>query len=185
MILEINQDAFSSGQIGSKLWLCQELERLFDHIDSVWIYGGWYGLTSFLLKTRGVLKVNQIKSFDIDESCEIVADMINENWVWQNWQFKAETVDCNQLQPKESNPDLIINTSTEHFQSTDWWDKIPKGTCVALQGNNMPHEDHFVHSKSLEEFAALYPLSTTLFQGQKEFVYPDWSFIRYMIIGIK
>lgn len=185
MILEVNQDAFSSGQIGSKLWLCQELEKLFDSIDTIWIYGGWYGITAFLLKTRAMVKINKIKSFDLDPACQMVADMLNENWVWQNWQFKAETQDCNLLEPKLGDPDLIINTSTEHFKSKDWWEKIPKGTCVVLQGNNMNHEDHFINSNNIDEFINHYPLQTILFSGQKEFAYPDWSFTRFMTIGIK
>lgn len=183
--MHVDKDAFSSGQVGSKIWLCEELEKLFDSIDSVWIYGGWYGLTSFLLRSRGNLQIQTIRSYDIDPYCEQVADMINENWVYQNWQFKALTEDCNKLDTKSNPPDLIINTSTEHFDSSDWWHRIPNGTTVALQGNNMPHTDHFVHSDSLEDFVREFPLSTILYQGQREFEYPTWKFTRFMLIGVK
>lgn len=180
---EIHKDAFSSGQIGSKLWLCKELEKLFDSVDNIWIYGGWYGITAFLLKCRANLKIEKIKSYDIDPHCEAVADMINENWVYDNWQFKAFTEDCNKLIPDEA--DLIINTSTEHFDSLEWFTNIPKGKVVVLQGNNMPHEDHHVTSGNLKEFQNQFELSQLLFAGEKEFVYPDWKFTRFMIIGIK
>ena len=53
-MFEIDIDSFSSGQIGSKLWLCQEAEKLFETVNQVWIYGGWYGLTAFLLKSSAV-----------------------------------------------------------------------------------------------------------------------------------
>ena len=184
-ILNVNKDAFSSGQIGSKLWLCEELEKLFDTIDSIWIYGGWYAVTAFLLNSRNNIKIEYIRSYDVDPACAEVADMINENWVYQNWKFKAQTQDCNKLKIDWSGPDLIINTSTEHFESMDWWNNIPKGTTVALQGNNMVHDDHHVHSTSLKKFVAQFPVSETLFKGEKEFVYPDWRFTRYMLIGIK
>ena len=184
-ILNVNKDAFSSGQIGSKLWLCEELENLFDTIDSIWIYGGWYAVTAFLLNSRNNIKIEYIRSYDVDPACAEVADMINENWVYQNWKFKAQTQDCNKLEVDQSGPDLIINTSTEHFESMDWWDNIPKGTTVALQGNNMPHEDHHVHSNTLKDFTDQFPVTQTLYTGQKEFVYPDWQFTRYMLIGIK
>ena len=65
-ILSVNKDAFSSGQVGSKIWLCEELEKLFDNIDSVWIYGGWYGITAFLLRSRGQLDIGTIRSYDVD-----------------------------------------------------------------------------------------------------------------------
>ena len=84
-ILNVNKDAFSSGQIGSKLWLCEELEKLFDTIDSIWIYGGWYAVTAFLLNSRNNIKIEYIRSYDVDPACAEVADMINENWVYQNW----------------------------------------------------------------------------------------------------
>jgi hypothetical protein len=111
--------------------------------------------------------------------------MINENWVYQDWQFKAHTEDCNKIDIKSSNPDLVINTSTEHFNSFDWWHKIPLGTVVAVQGNNMPHTDHFIHTANLEQFSKEFNFSEILYRGEKEFEYPTWKFTRYMIIGIK
>lgn len=183
--LNVDKDSFSSGQIGSKIWLCEELERLFDSIDSTWIYGGWYGMSAFLLQSRGNIRIGQIRSYDQDPHCETVADMINENWVYQDWKFKAETQDCNLLDLDKNGPDLVINTSTEHFECLDWWNNIPKGTTVALQGNNMPHEDHHIHSSSLDEFVKTYPVSNLLYQGQREFEYPTWKFTRFMLIGVK
>lgn len=179
------KDAFSSGQIGSKLWLCEQLEVLFKDIDSIWIYGGWYATTALLLRSRGNINISTIRSYDIDPECEIIADTLNENWVYQKWQFKAHTADCSTLKPALGNPDLIINTSTEHFDNMDWWNNIPQGMHVAIQGNNMPHDDHVVHSDSLNSFCKTYPLTTALYQGEINFKYPTWGFTRFMQIGIK
>ena len=179
----LDKDAFSSGQVGSKIWLCEELEKLGWSSQLTYIYAGWYAITAFLLLSRGKFQVDKIRSLDIDPSCEAVADMINENWVWQDWKFKAFTQDCNNYEGQYG--DLIINTSTEHFTSTEWFDRIPNGTRVILQGNNMPHEDHIIHTTSLEEFSKQYPLSSYAYQGEKQFSYPSWSFTRYMIVGIK
>jgi hypothetical protein len=183
-MINVNEDAFSSSQIGSKIWLCEELERLGWESHYTYIYAGWYGVTAFLLLSRGNFKVNNVRSIDIDPECEAVADALNNLWVWQRWRFKAITDDCNFIQAPVA-PDLIINTSTEHFQSKDWFDNIPAGTRVVLQGNNMPHDDHFNESESAEEFASEFNLTTVDFLGTKEFVYPDWSFNRYMLIGTK
>lgn len=182
MTYSIDKDAFSSGQIGSKIWLCEELENLFDRIDSIYIYGGWYAITAFLIQSRNRIKIKNIRSFDLDPRCESIADMINENWVYQDWKFKAFTKNCNEIEP---DVDLVINTSTEHFESKQWFDRIPKGTMVALQGNNMPHDDHCATSKNLVDFCAQFSLSKEFYRGQKDFVYPDWQFSRFMIIGEK
>jgi hypothetical protein len=179
----VNKDAFSSSQLGSKIWLCEELERLGWDSDHTCIYAGWYGVVALLLLSRGKFAVKKIRSIDLDPTCERIADMFNEYWVWQNWRFKAITADCNNY--RDPDMDLVINTSTEHFQSQAWWDNIPMGTRVVLQGNNMPHDDHFTHSHSALEFAAEYNLSQVDFLGAKEFVYPDWSFSRFMVIGTK
>lgn len=181
--MKIDKDAFSNGQIDSKIWLCRELEKLFEAVDHIYIYGGWYGITAFLLRVRDKIEIQTIKSYDIDTECQPIADMINENWVIKEWQFKSFTEDCNQIKPKDV--DLIINTSTEHFDSKDWWHNIPKGTIVALQGNNMSHEDHKISTESLDDFVKEYPLTQLMYKGSLDFKYPEWSFTRFMIIGIK
>ena len=179
----INKDAFSSGQIGSKIWLCEQLEKLGWKSNLTHIYGGWHGVLGFLLLSRNKFDVKRIESYDIDPSCEPIADMLNEYWVWQNWKFKAHTADCNLV--KSNLADLVINTSTEHFDSLLWFNYIPPGTRVILQGNDMPHEDHVIHTNSLEEFKKAYPLSEYAFEGSMDFVYPDWKFTRFMLIGTK
>lgn len=181
MNMLVNKDAFSNGQIDSKLWLCEELERLEWSSDLTYIYAGWYGITSFLLLSRGKFRVNKIRSLDIDPTCQPVADMINENWVFKEWKFKAFTQDCNNFEGQYG--DLVINTSTEHFDSMEWFSRLPKGTRVILQGNNMPHDDHFVHTDTLEDFVNTYPLSSIAYYGHRVFDYPEWSFTRYMLIG--
>jgi len=179
----LDKDAISSVQIGRKLWLCEELEKIVNSVDSIWIYGGWYGLTAFLLCSRNNIQIKEIRSIDIDPNCEEIADMINENWKWQGWKFKAVTADCNNTVPV--GVDIIINTSTEHFESMDWWNNIPNGTFVILQGNNMPHDDHVIHSATLQDFIDQYPLTDYYLKGAKEFKYPEWEFTRFMIMGIK
>ena len=181
--MNVDKDAFSSGQIGSKIWLCEELEQTGWTSNLTYIYGGWHGLTGFLLLSRGKFQIDKIRSLDIDPSCEAIADMINENWVWQDWKFKAFTQDCNNYEGQYG--DLIINTSTEHFTSMEWFDRIPKGTRVVLQGNNMPHDDHHTTTNSIDAFKKAYPLTEFAFEGCKEFIYPTWKFTRFMIIGKK
>lgn len=179
----ILKDVFSTGQISSKIWMCEELEKTGWESELTQIYGGWYGLSALLLLSRGIYQVKKIQSFDIDPKCETIADLINENWVWKEWKFKAYTKDCNQ----EFNiyGDLVINTSTEHFESLDWYNNLPIGTRVVLQGNNMNHNNHLSITRTLHDFTEQFKLTSIKYQGQLDFIYPDWNFSRFMIIGIK
>jgi hypothetical protein len=183
--LVIDKDAFSQGQVLSKIWLCEELEKVNLFTNSkIWVLGGWHGVLSFLLLSRGIVDIKEIRSFDVDPVCEPIADVINNTWVTDNWRFKAITHDCNELDYADK-PNIVINTSTEHFTSTKWFDSIPKGTLVCLQGNNLNHDDHFSQVEDFSEFLKLYKFSNIMFQGEKDFSYPDFKFTRYMIIGIK
>lgn len=185
-ILNVDADAFSSGQISSKLWLCEMLESLdIKTPQKIWVYGGWYGCASLMLLSRGQLPIDHIRSFDIDPECETVADSLLENWVWKNWTFKALTVDCNLIEFNKECPDIIINCSTEHFTSKHWWYNIPKHVICVLQSNNMPHHDHHDCVSTLNEFSRKYRMSQPLYQGQLDFNYPNWQFSRFMIIGRK
>jgi len=179
----VHKDAFSNGQVDSKLWLCRELEKLDWNSTLTHIYGGWHGVLGFLLLSREKFQVKRIESYDADPSCEAVADMINNNWVIKEWKFKAHTADCNY--PLHSTPDLVINTSTEHFEQMAWFDMIKPGTRVILQGNNLVHDDHFGNATNLAEFEEKYKLEKVVYRGTLDFNYPNWSFTRYMIIGVK
>ena len=148
--ITLSNDAYSSGQVESKLWLCREIEKLLHNPEAqvVWILGGWIGLLSFLLLSRENLNIQCIHSFDLDPTSEKQAGIINENWVWKNQKFKAKTIDCNHLDYEnfssyDSNePSLIINTSVEHFHSQKWYSNIPTGKMLALQSCNLKHKDH-------------------------------------------
>lgn len=187
-------DAFSSGQVGSKIWLCEELEKIWSRGSSaeetVWIYGGWQGVLGFLILSRDSLTrhVDSVRSFDVDPSCETVANTLCENWVWRKWKFRAFTADCNALDSSSGGefgkaPTVVINTSVEHFDDRAWFDKIPPGTLVALQASDFEHDGAVSLYSTEEKFAQAFPLKETLFTGKLGFDYEAWSFHRLMRIG--
>jgi hypothetical protein len=186
----MNYDSFSSGQYLSKLWLAQTVERIaLEYLErpegyKIWILAGWYGITNLILRTRNNIRISEVRSFDIDPSCESIADKINEAWVWQGWQFKAVTKDINVIDYNES-PDMIINTSVEHIDSDQWFHNIPTGTLVFLQSSNLDHDDHSNVFNSTQEMMDRYALSEFLYDGIKYFDYGDHGFKRFMIAGIK
>jgi hypothetical protein len=189
----VDLDAWSHGQIKSKLWLANELEPLCTKDPvTIWLLGGWYGQLAFMLSVRENLNINRIISFDIDSEAEAISEKINNMWHYQEWQFKAIKQDINLLdysKPYEyfsEEPDAIINTSTEHMKSNNWFENIPAGKLVVLQGTDMDINDHINRTFSLEEFLSKYPLSLTHYSGELLFEYSDtWKFKRFMIIGNK
>ena len=191
--IKIHKDAYSSGQIESKLWLCRKLEEQLGNKEeqTIWLLGGWIGLLPFLLLSRERLNIKAIRSFDLDPLCEKNADLINENWVWKNPKFKAKTIDCNQLDytalsfANTDKPNLIINTSVEHFKGKKWYSNIPSGKMIALQSCNLRHKDHIFCIHSEEEFKKQFPFTELYYSGTLKFDYPITSFSRYMLIGRK
>lgn len=194
-------DAFSSGQVGSKIWLCEELEKIWSvknasspkgQTETVWIYGGWQGVLGFLILNRdfSTAHVRAVRSFDLDPACESVANTICENWVWREWMFRAFTADCNQLDPSHGGefgeaPTVVINTSVEHFDDRAWFEKIPVGTMVVLQASDFEHDGAVSLYDTEEKFADAFPFQKTHFSGRLGFDYGSWKFNRLMRIGIR
>lgn len=178
--------AFMSGQISSKLWMARNLEELCPQPSSrVFVLGGWYCVTNFILRSRDVLPIHEVYSFDADPEATKGALILNENWIYRE-EFKAVTQDVNTLDYLGWGlpPDIVINTSTEHMEGRDWFDNIPQGTWVVLQSTNMPDDDHHHGVGSLEELKAKFPLDQ-VFADTLHVDYETWSFDRFMVMGRK
>ena len=193
--IEAMADAYSLGQLKSKLWLIKNLPT---ELGTIFICAGWYGTLASLMFDNCRWKFNKIRSFDIDPSCYKIADAINKPWVIDGWQFKASTLDIHSMtypteyttyryngtsQTLVESPDTIINTSCEHIDNFEhWYNNIPDGKTVVLQTNNFFEiEEHINCSNSLNDFAIQTPMSTILYEG--ELVLDKYT--RYMRIGIK
>lgn len=196
-------DAFSDGQILSKLWLIEELQRIEEddlelNLGTVFILGSWYGVLPALMFDKRS-RVKRIRGFDIDPACAEIAESLNKHpYVIDEWKFKATTADMYELDYERAQyttlrsdgteatltdkPDTIINCACEHLTDFPrWWDRIPKGKLVALQSNNFQIPDHPNWKPSLAEFKRDVPLSTTLYEGA---LHLD-LYERYMVIGYK
>ena len=188
-------DAFSLGQLKSKMWL---IENLPTNLGTVFICAGWYGTLASLMFEHARDKFNKIRSFDIDENCAPIADTMNRSWVMDGWQFKASTLDIIDMKfPTKHTtfrangtslelmemPDTIINTSCEHINNfSKWFDSIPTGTLTILQSNDyFDIEEHVNCSKDLKHFDQITPMKDTIYLD--ELVLPLYT--RFMKIGIK
>jgi hypothetical protein len=179
-------DAFWQGQLKSKEWLVENLEYyIYPEVNktlnfplSVDIHGGWVGVLSSML-FQSAIPIKNIRSIDIDPSCESIASMMNKKEQIEG-RFNAITADMCSI---ESNADIIINTSCEHITQTDyetWYNRLPEESIIVLQSNNYEIAEHIRIARSLEEFIDQSHLN---FLYARQLELPLYT--RYMIIGSK
>lgn len=196
--IEWDTDSISQGQLNSKIWLVDTLEQLNINLGTVYICAGWYGLLASLMFERN-LQVEKIRSFDIDPSVIKIAEFANHDQFYDGWRFCAITKDILDIEYEVNQFDIVntqgktvtitdtvdtvVNTSCEHIRNFDtWYNKIPSGKIVVLQSNDYDDiEEHVNISRSLNDFAASTPMTTTLFEGELQTA----KYTRFMRIGIK
>lgn len=190
--LQIDMNSFSDGQTQSKLWLCEQLESHFPFQKPVtlWIYGSWYGLLAHYLLIRQRIPIQKICLFDIDVEALAVSKKILDSWLIRGPQIEFFNLDCNKMDLRtdlrnETAPDIVINTSCEHFENHRWIQNLPAGTLIVAQSTDMPHPTHINAVKDLKEMKTSLGLKETLFENRLYFLYPNLSFFRYMLIGFK
>lgn len=161
-------DAFWAGQLDSKVWLTEELNKVLSSPSDVYIFGGWIGVLASIMLQSSTFPINKLRSIDLDSWCEPIADMMCKPHEMNEWRFKARTADMS-LYEYESTPDVVINTSTEHvIQSVydDWYNNIPTGTLIVAQGNDFfSCPEHVRCSNTIEEFEKQNHVSSPLFSG--------------------
>lgn len=202
------KDAFSKGQVTSKVWLVETLQKLVHHrhvFDNIVIIGGWYGHLTHYLKDKigfnnfynidpdvrsgyiGQNYFNNHLSFRYIPSCSMIEQVELDEAKGYRIPVGDITVVNNEYKFEINdfnyvNPDLIINTSCEHM-NTAWFDAIAPGTMIALQTNNLVDisPDHINCITSIAELEVKYPMTKVLFQGELDISVGK----RYMKIGIK
>lgn len=190
-------DALSWGQLKSKRWIIEELEKLDQELGTVFLCAGWYATLAAML-FNSTCKIDKIRSFDIDDSCVAIAETVNRHKVKDGWQFKASILDIHYMSyptvyktfrsdgssiELEDMPDTIINTSCEHIENFDkWYAKIPDGKLMVLQSNNyFSIEEHVNCVQGPMQFEEQSPMTEVLYQGALEL--PKYT--RFMRIGRK
>ena len=198
-------DAFSKGQVTSKVWLAETLQKLVNPntvLDNIVLIGGWYGHLSHYLKNR----VNYKKIYNIDPhefntavgheffnagSPDFIPSSVmieNVDLTPEGFKIPTGTYDKNNnfhfniTGSVTVMPDLIINTSCEHI-SDAWYNKVPYGKMVAIQTNNLFNiaPDHFNCIEKQSDMDHKYPMNKVLFQGELDITMGK----RFMKIGIK
>lgn len=163
-------DAFWDGQVHSKIWLSEILnEHYGSKIPSnIYIFGGWLGVLANILFQNSKFYVDTIYNIDLDPWCKPNSEKLNQTYV--NMQrYHAEIADMREYQYDDT-ADIVINTSTEHVTQEiydQWYDNIPYGSLVVVQGNDFfSCDEHVRCSISLDDFIIMNRVTDPIFAGQ-------------------
>jgi len=180
--------SYTNDLVISKLWLAHELEQIMadQGIDSVpvaYVLGSWYGNQSTVLR-KMELPIDLI--IDVEK---------NRQWLKQGRHIQklmgiqgvqpmaadANRIDYRKLQ----DPGVVINTSTNDMSDHGWFDHIPSGAIVALQGRDQVTSGAEHIYQTPDDLLELYPLETVLYKGSRHLQDPETDYNRHMVIGIK
>jgi hypothetical protein len=198
---DIISDAFSKGQIQSKIWLTDELANIKDNYNNVLVLAGWYGQFKLIYSKK--LNYSLMRFVDLDRiSCEISDSVFNLKEL-HKYKVKSVNADINGLTLHKNGyewsvenfkdgstynekflPNLIINTSSEHM-SEEWYNQIrfknlDSNPIVAIQSNNLfeiPEHINCVHST--DHMKKKFPMKEILFEGELQLK----GYKRFMLIG--
>jgi hypothetical protein len=180
--------SYTPDLVFSKLWLARELKSVLQQqgIDSVpvaYILGSWYSNLSTILRKTGV-PIEKI--VDVEQRGEWldIGQKLQQGMRIQgveHMQADANEIDYRQL----GQPGLIINTSINDLPDHGWFDHIPEGTIVVLQGrDSVPSGAEHTYN-SPDDLLQMYPLETVLYSGTWDLTDPETDYQRSMAIGIK
>lgn len=197
------QDAFSRGQVQSKIWLVSELAKIKNNFDMIYVLAGWFGqITNYLDSTN--IEYSKLRIIDFDsDACQISDkvfnvkniegykvkavehDLTDSNWVARTGcSYNLKNYNNDKVTIEKTSPDLIINSSAEHFHE-DWYHKFmyrqqSTDPLFVIQSNNLfdiPEHINAVHS--IEEMKIKFPMSRIDYEGELQLT----GYKRFMLIG--
>jgi len=177
--------AFSHGQIVSKQWLVDNIEEYLYKDIRIIILGGWYNILGLMLLTKYHNTIKSIINLDIDCNAITIADKICEAYVMENV-IKNVCANANTL--NDFKYDLVINCSPEHMDSDDWFTLVKPNKLIVLQSSDVTIKElpwYCINpNPTLDYFIKHYPLKQNLYSNTKEIVYTNFSYNRFMLIGV-
>lgn len=175
------QGSFTHDLTTSKVWLLQQVGKLVNQIDTVYVLGSWFGNTSLIMTLQPEFDYNKIINVEINpawlKQSQRMLKHVGANNV-QAMLADANTLDYRQL----GKNGLVINTSLVDMPGRAWFDNIPQGTLVAMQARDQVLDREF-HSN--DDILKLYPLSQVLYKGSLNLQDPETDYTRFMVIGRK
>lgn len=197
------QDAFSRGQVQSKIWLATELSKVKTDFDMVYVLAGWFGQLTHYLDSASI-NYKKARIIDVDPTACVISDRVFNAHKLDNYQVKSvewDLTDDSWLSRtgcmyalknynsgsdsiEKTIPDLVINTSSEHFKE-DWFHKfiyrpLPSNPLFVIQSNNLFNATGHINCvHSIDEMKIKFPMKEVLFEGELQLK----GYKRFMLIG--
>lgn len=187
-------EPFRHGLVVSKIWLCEELEKVFNKLKynnpTIHVLAGWHNLLSFMMIVRKPIYYNKFYNYDINQNFILAANKLCETWTIEDPKVENIHTDINVFTDyRLTNENVFINCSTDQIDGIAWYDNIPKGSLVCLQTTNLDILGHPWYiktvTKNCNDFKNKFVMSQVLFCDEKIIDYDTWGYNRLMIIGIK
>lgn len=160
-------EGFWDTQLASKCWIVDTVLTLNLDINRVYVFGGWTGVLSSLLLDTAKFSFEKVYSIDIDPWCESIARTVCSN----DSRFVAVTADMAEYKFDSNDMNVLaINTSTEHVTQDTydrWYDSIPTGTIILIQGNNFfTCPEHIRCTSNIKQFLEVNRAKNVIYSGE-------------------
>lgn len=164
-------------------WSLEELKKIKNKFDTIYILGSWYGNLSLMIADDPDIGYDRIFNVESDKSVLKTGAEIAEKLGYDF--IEPMLKDANKLDYRMLGDNgLVINQSCTDIDGDGWFKNIPRGTMVLLTGrNNNP--------KAIKQFTGVGNLAETfilnkiLYAGKKQFTDPETDYNGYLLIGIK
>lgn len=188
---EYPADAFTLGQLASKMWLIKAVQYMRLEPEYVAILGAWFGSLAGPMYDK-FESIKKIYGVDIDPSLVSVGDKFNSELVSNQWKYKSFVGDIDYMpidtmmlehdgEIIEYRPDTVINTSCEHMADDWFWNTDRKQLIIMQTNDSMNLTGHVNTCYDYRNMFSKYPLVRQLYAGRM--VFPLYS--RFMQIGYR
>ena len=175
------EGSFTPDLVFSKYWLMQELAQIQPHISTMYVLGSWYGNLALFLTRYGEPQVDHIINVETNKEFLTTGQQLLDKFGADNVEYMLK--DANDLDYRQvDDRSVVVNTSLTDMEGRAWFDNIPAGTLVALQGRDQDPNRNF---HSAEDIQKRFPLSQVLYAGSLDLEDPQTEYTRCMTIGIK
>lgn len=175
------EGSFTPDLVFSKLWLIRELAKISPEVSTIYVLGSWYGNLALLLHRYPQVQVDRVINVETNpEFLKGSQNLLNPANVG-NVEYMLK--DSNELDYRKLGRNgVVVNTSLNDMEGTDWFENIPSGTLVAMQARDQVENEQFTE---LEDIEQKFPLSQVLYSDSLDLEDPETEYTRFMVIGIK
>ena len=173
--------SFTRDLTASKVWLLTELEQMQQDFTTMYVLGSWYGNLALYMTLQPRINVDKIvlveKNPEFLSNSQRILDRVDAD------NIEYMLADANRLDYRQlGHSGCVINTSLTDMPGRAWFQNIPAGTLVVLQGRD---HDPGQEYHSTQEIVDRFPLSQVLYHGKMQLRDPETEYTRYMVIGRK